>query len=225
MNKNLHRRAALFGIFTAFLLAAGCGKEEAEVTVPHVEMAEKPSVNQTEEQKEAELGLETSPGTVIGEEEVVLMTEEGEPESVTFVRVRGNGDYSAAYDRDTFILQASEEELRFEARADEGEGMLPMFLSIRREEGISAEDLADRYVEESYEECTVEEVTVGEGEYPAVWVSYAEGTSSESRTCDIYIIRHEEELYTVWLECRVGELEKTGQEEQTILSTLRFDEG
>ena len=59
MNKNLHRRAALFGIFTAFLLAAGCGKEEAKVTVPHVEMAEKPSVNQTEEQS---WGLRLLPG-------------------------------------------------------------------------------------------------------------------------------------------------------------------
>ena len=98
-------------------------------------------------------------------------------------------------------------------------------MKLQKAEGGSAEDVADQYVLESDEECTVEETTIGEGEYAAIWVSYAEGTADTERTCDIYVFRYNDVLYTVQMDCTAGEYEKIGQAEQMILSALRFDEG
>ena len=210
---------------TVFLLCCGCGRGGAEVTVPQVEVVEEPQVSQTEEQKRAELGLDTEAGTVLGEEEVVMMTEEGEPQTTMYTRVRGNGDFSLAYNTSEFSLTASENELRFEALSDGEADAASAFLSLRKEDAPSAEELADQYVAESGEECAVEEVTVGEGEYPAIWVSYAEGTSGDSRTCDLYVFRYNEELYVAQLDCTVADYENLGSAEHMILSTLRFDEG
>lgn len=215
------RKAVIAGLLV--LAAAGltaCGGKDAEVSVPHVELAEQPKSSQTREQKDAELGLETEPGTVLGQEEVTVMEGE-EPRTVTYTRVKGNGDFSLAYDTETFSLEASEEALTFRA-LDES---VPAFVKMEKAKGASAEDVADQYVLESDEECTVEDVTVGEGEYPAVWVSYAEGTKDTERTCDIYVFRYNDVLYTVRMDCTVGTYEKIGQAEQMILSTLRFDEG
>lgn len=85
------RRGKAALCLTVFLLCCGCGRGGAEVTVPQVEVVEEPQVSQTEEQKRAELGLDTEAGTVLGEEEVVMMTEEGEPQTAMYTRVRGNG--------------------------------------------------------------------------------------------------------------------------------------
>ena len=153
------------------------------------------------------------------------MTEEGEPQTAMYTRVRGNGDFSLAYDTSEFSLTASENELRFEALSDGEADAASAFLSLRKEDAPSAEELADQYVAESGEECAVEEVTVGEGEYPAIWVSYAEGTSGDSRTCDLYVFRYNEELYVAQLDCTVADYENLGSAEHMILSTLRFDEG
>ena len=67
---------------------SACGKKDAEVSVPHVEVVEQPKISQTEEEKEAELGLETAPRTVLGQEEVTVMEGE-EPKTVLYTRVRG----------------------------------------------------------------------------------------------------------------------------------------
>ena len=206
-------------ILAAFSLSA-CGRKDAEVSVPHVEVADQPAVSQTEEEKEAELGLETAPGTVLGQEEVTVMEGE-EPKTVRYTRVRGIGDFSLAYDAETFSVEASADSLTFQA-LEEG---VPAFVRVERSDAASTEDAADQVVLESDEECTVEDVTVGEGEYPAVWVSYAEGTADTERTCDVYIFRYNDILYTVQMDCTVGDYEKIGQAEQMILSTLRFDEG
>ncbi len=58
--------------------------------MPHVEVVEQPKISQTEEEKEAELGLETAPGTVLGQEEVTVMEGE-EPKTVLYTRVRHRG--------------------------------------------------------------------------------------------------------------------------------------
>lgn len=199
---------------------SACGKKDAEVSVSHVEVVEQPKISQTEEEKEAELGLETAPGTVLGQEEVTVMEGE-EPKTVLYTRVRGIGDFSLAYDAETFSVEASADSLTFQA-LEEG---VPAFVRVERSDAASTEDAADQVVLESDEECTVEDVTVGEGEYPAVWVSYAEGTADTERTCDVYIFRYNDILYTVQMDCTVGDYEKIGQAEQMILSTLRFDEG
>ena len=53
------RRGKAALCLTVFLLCCGCGRGGAEVTVPQVEVVEEPQVSQTEEQKRAELGLDT----------------------------------------------------------------------------------------------------------------------------------------------------------------------
>ena len=82
--------------------------------MPHVEVVEQPKISQTEEEKEAELGLETAPGTVLGQEEVTVMEGE-EPKTVLYTRVRGIGDFSLAYDAETFSAEASADSLTFQA--------------------------------------------------------------------------------------------------------------
>ena len=82
--------------------------------MPHVEVVEQPKISQTEEEKEAELGLETAPGTVLGQEEVTVMEGE-EPKTVLHTRVRGIGDFSLAYDAETFSVEASADSLTFQA--------------------------------------------------------------------------------------------------------------
>ena len=158
------RLAAALCILGCLCVLGGCGKEDAEVAVPQVEVVEEPQISQTEEQKEAELGLDTQAGTELGEEEITVMTDEGEPETAVYTRVRGIGDFSIAYDAEEFTLTASENELRFEPVVSGAEGTeagagtagdAKIFLSIRTEEAPSAEELADQYVAESNEECTV----------------------------------------------------------------------
>ena len=98
------RLAAALCMLGCLCVLGGCGKEDAEVAVPQVEVVEEPQISQTEEQKEAELGLDTQAGTELGEEEITVMTDEGEPETVVYTRVRGIGDFSIAYDAEEFTL-------------------------------------------------------------------------------------------------------------------------
>ncbi len=71
----------------------------------------------------------------------------------------------------------------------------------------------------------MEEVTIGEGEYPAFWVRYGTETPDGEKVCDRYILRHNERLYVVQIDCSLDLCDTAGAEQQTILSTLRFDEG
>ena len=144
------------GILGSALLG-GCGGSSAEVTVPQAEVIEQPQISQTEEQREAQLDPESEAGTVLGEEEVTVMSPEGEPQTALYTRIRGNGDFSIAYDKSRFSIAASAGELRFEPSEEQE----PAFLSIRTEEAASAEELADQYVADSGEECSVEEMTIG----------------------------------------------------------------
>ena len=64
------------GILGSALLG-GCGGSSADVTVPQAEVIEQPQISQTEEQREAQLDPESEAGTVLGEEEVTVMSPEG----------------------------------------------------------------------------------------------------------------------------------------------------
>ncbi len=64
-------------------------------------------------------------------------------------------------------MEASADSLTFQA-LEEG---VPAFVRVERSDAASTEDAADQVVLESDEECTVEDVTVGEGEYPGCMVS------------------------------------------------------
>ena len=78
------KRFSAFFVLLTVVLSCGCGRGDAEVAVPHVNVAEQPQITQTEEQKEAELGLDTEAGTVLGEEEVTVMTPEGANDKVVW---------------------------------------------------------------------------------------------------------------------------------------------
>jgi len=199
----------------------GCGKEVAEIAVPETAG---PQVEVTETAETAELSLDTKPGSILGEEEVILMLD-GQPECVVYTRIQGNEDYSVAYDPEQFSVSVTEKEVRFTAIDFDEACETPVVLSIRTTEGESAEVLAEQYVSESNEECRIEEVTIGEGEYPAFGVSYAEGTEADSRTCDIYVLRLNQQLYVIQIDCLASVYENLGAVQHTILSTLRFHEG
>ena len=82
-----HKKIGL-GLFIALLLC-GCQKKPAEDTgILNVQEAEKPEIRQTEEQAAAALNPDTMPGTVLGEEEVLVLKEDSF-ESVLYERVRG----------------------------------------------------------------------------------------------------------------------------------------
>lgn len=207
----------------------GCGRDGGdltkEVSVPEVQQAEEDE-NETviSGEQPASAAAENVPGTVLGEEEVILMAE-GEPVSVSYSRIQGMEGFTIAYDPASFTLEASEQELCFYAGAYGADSETPVFVKISETEGASTESLIERYVADSNEECTVEEVTIGEGEYPASWISYSEGTDNKSRTCDLYVFRYNEKLYTVQMDCFVEAYEGLGAAQESILSTLRFDEG
>lgn len=212
----------------------GCGKAESDETeVPQVKMAEisaeEQETGQIENDPENEenpvpIETENAPGTLLGEEEVILM-EEGQAVAVSYTRIQGMEDFTIAYDPDFFTFDADEKELRFDAVSYGKDSSTPVFVRITETDGDSVEALADQYVSESNEECLTEEVTIGEGEYPAIWVNYAEGTDASSRTCDMYVLRYNEKLYVVQMDCFVEAYESLGAVQESILSTLRFDEG
>jgi len=202
------------------VLMCGCKKETGEVAVPEVQVAEQTQETAEPAGQETEpLELDTAPGTELGQEEVAVM-KEGEMETLLYTRVQGMEGVSAAYNPEQFSVQAEEGKLCFTALE-----FPEAVLTIREDESDSAEGLADQYVYDSNEECTVEEITVGEGEYMAIWVSYSTGTAPEDKLCDYYIIRHGERLYVAELVCTQELAEGLGQEQYVILSTLRFDEG
>lgn len=204
------------------VIACGCGeKETGEVSVPQGQEAEEETAAEPIPEP-IEVG--TAPGTVLGEEKIVLM-QEGEPKTCSYTRIQGLEGFTIAYDPEIFTLEASEKEICFDTWSYGQDSDTPVFVRIQETQGDSAEALADQYAAESDQECIVEGVTVGEGEYPAIWVSYAEGTDPESRTCDIYVIRYNERLYVVQMDCFVESYEGMGAAQESLLSTLRFDEG
>lgn len=227
----MRRRMFLFCLILSAVLW-GCSRDGGdltkEVSVPEVQQAEQAEEDENETdisgEQPASAAAENVPGTVLGEEEVILMAE-GEPVSVSYSRIQGMEGFTIAYDPVSFTLEASEQELCFYAGAYGADSETPVFVKISETEGASTESLIERYVADSNEECTVEEVTIGEGEYPASWISYSEGTDNKSRTCDLYVFRYNEKLYTVQMDCFVEAYEGLGAAQESILSTLRFDEG
>ncbi len=225
VNGQMRRKLGLlFCIGMCAGMLAGCQRETAEITVPETELQwEEQGVPEIEVSEE-EVSLDTSAGTVLGEEEILVLVE-GEAQCMQYTRIQGNGDYSLAYDAKQFVLQKSEAELLLESAVFGCDSDTPVFLRVYKENTESAEALAEQFVLESNEECSAEELTVGEGEYPAIWVGFAEGMEADSRTCDWYLLRHNEQLYVVQMVCFLEAQEGLGGTMQTILSTLRFSEG
>lgn len=216
--KKLHKRIGLY--LSAAVLLCGCQKKPADDTgVLQVQEAKEPEVRQTEEQAAAALDPDTQPGTVLGEEEVLVLKGDAF-ETALYERVQGLEGSSVAYDPERFSLEIEDGKLVFRFREQE-----EVFLSMGEGKGDSAEAAAEQYVYDSGEECTVEEVTVGEGEYSAFWVRYMAKAQNGEKICDRYTLRYNGILYAVQMDCDAELYETVGAELQTILSTLRFDEG
>ena len=227
------KRLALLCLVSAAVLCGCKGTKTGEVSVPEVqdigqtgteEVGAEVEAGEAEVQEPDPIVVGKEPGSVLGEEEIVLM-QEGETVTVPYNRIQGINDFTIAYDPESFTLEAGDRELCFYSYSYGADSETPVFVKITESEEESAEALADQYVADSNEECMVEEVTIGEGEYPATWISYSEGTDAKSRTCDIYIFRYNEKLYVVQMDCFVEAYESLGAIQESILSTLRFDEG
>lgn len=217
-------QAWLFLVLLTFLCGCSAGRT-SEVAVPEeqTEQSEE-AVPEEPEAVPEPIEVGTEPGTVLGEEKIVLMQGE-EAQTVPYTRIQGLEGFTIAYDPEYFTLEVSEKELCFQSYAYGPESETPVSVRITEMEGASAQALADQYAAESNQECLMEEVTAGEGEYPAIWVSYSEGMDPESRTCDLYVIRYNEKLYVVQMDCFVEGYEEMGAAQESLLSTLRFDEG
>lgn len=218
------KRLALLCLVSAAVLCGCKGTRTGEVSVPEVQDIGQMGTGEAEVQEPDPIVVGKEPGSVLGEEEIVLM-QEGETVTVPYNRIQGINDFTIAYDPESFTLEAGDRELCFYSYSYGADSETPVFVKITESEEESSEALADQYVADSNEECMVEEVTIGEGEYPATWISYSEGTDAKSRTCDIYIFRYNEKLYVVQMDCFVEAYESLGAIQESILSTLRFDEG
>lgn len=218
------KRLTLLGLVFATVLCGCGGTRTGEVSVPEVQDIGQAGIEEEEVQEPEPIVVGKEPGSVLGEEEVVLM-QEGETVSVPYNRIQGINDFTIAYDPESFTLETANNELCFYSHSYGADSDTPVFVKIAESDEESSETLADEYVADSNEECMVEEVTIGEGEYPATWISYSEGTDAGSRTCDIYIFRYNEKLYVAQMDCFVEAYESLGAIQESILSTLRFDEG
>ena len=220
----MRKRLTLLCLAAIAVLCGCSGTRTGEVSVPEVQDIGQAGIEEEEVQEPEPIVVGKGPGSVLGEEEVVLMRE-GETVSVPYNRIQGINDFTIAYDPESFTLEIANNELCFYSHSYGADSETPVFVKITESEEESSETLADQYVADSNEECMVEEVTIGEGEYPAAWISYSEGTDSGSRTCDIYIFRYNERLYVAQMDCFVEAYESLGAIQESILSTLRFDEG
>ena len=155
-------------------------------------------------------------------EVVTVFTGEEELER-TFRRVQGNYGYSIAYDEEYLSFQP--DELLDQIASVEAETLdtaqVRMYISENLEYAL--EELADQIVLGCDQECLVEETVIGEEEYPATWISYAE--ESKGGTYKV-------EYYLIGFENRVMEIQVIYQEEtmdeyygliQVVLSTLRLE--
>ncbi len=229
-------------------LLAGCGKKE-EAVVFVEEAAEEDTVLPKEEPVEgegkgaAEPGLPKElpePGTVLGEEEMLLYLD-GEEQTLLLRRVQGSFGYSLAFEGDTYALVAGEvedvvvlaealpaaqvqegQETAGEAGA-EAQGGGPVYMTISENLDYALEELADELVLTCDVECLVEEITIGEEEYPAIWISYMREENGEAYQVDTYLVGFETHVFQIEMECPEQELGSRGDVQQIILSTLRFD--
>lgn len=225
----------------------GCGKkEEAVVFVEEAPKEESQLIDEGEWVDEGGIGGANSqsgeqpePGAVLGEETIFLYQGE-EGQQMILKRVQGSFGYSLAYtgDAHTFCLagtdvQAASGEENLEEPGDllvpaeygGDPGNSPVTLTIGENLDYALEELADEIVLTCEEECLVEETWIGEEEYPATWITYTEETEEGTRQVDYYLAGFETHLFVIKTVCPLDELGSQGEDQQLILSTLRFDSG
>ena len=210
---------------------AGCGKkEEAVVFVEEApeEDTAAPEEEFLDEQNTKAASEKTAgwaePGSVLGEEQMSLYLGE-EERKLTLRRTQGSFGYSLAFDPEVYMLEIGEE--KDAVRGVEGTGndqaAGQVLMTISENLDYALEELADELVWNCQEECLVEELTIGEEEYPAIWISYTTEEEGQLRQVDIYLVGFETHVFEIEMECPEQELDTRGADQQIILSTLRFD--
>ena len=225
-------------------LAPGCGKKE-EAVVFVEEATEEDTVLPQDEPVEGEgkvleepgLPKEASqPGTVLGEEEMLLYLD-GQEQTLLMRRVQGSFGYTLAFEGSKYALVAGEMEDMVvstqgdPAEAQEGVGEQErgavadgqVYMTISENLDYALEELADELVLTCDVECLVEELTIGEEEYPAIWISYTREEDGQFVQVDTYLVGFETHVFQIEIECPEQELGTRGDVQQIILSTLRFD--
>jgi len=216
--------------FTFWL--TGCEKQQeavisVETEVMEEEMAEsvESSLQVREESdvvKVLPIPAETEPGAVLKAEEVTLYTEMGEVQK-TFYRMRGNYGYSIALDMDylKFVLDESADRIfvNRSANAEASEALLLISENLE----YALEELADEIVLSCSQECLVEEVVLGEEDYPATWITYTENTERGTHQVEYYLIGFENRVIEIQLICMESAMDTYYDIMQVTLSTLRLD--
>lgn len=214
---------------------SGCGKkEEAVVFVEEAPKEETQLIDEGEWMDEngrsaADIssGEEALPGTVLGEETFFLYQGE-EGQQMVLQRVQGSFEYSLAYDAKVFVFSADKEgdmilSEEYAASSLEEETEPAVFcMTICENMDYALEELADQIVLICEQECLVEDTWIGEEEYPAVWITYTEERNGTSCQIDYYLAGFEDRVFQIQMICPEEELETWGEQQQLILSTLRF---
>lgn len=235
------------GILGLAAVLWGCGnKEEAVVFVEEAPKEETQPVDEEAwedgssiSSPESQPGERPEPGNVLGEETIFLYQGE-EGQQMTLQRVQGSFGYSLAYTANTHAFCPAEPEAQTasgESALEEPGDMLvpaeygeepessPVFMAISENLEFALEELADEIVFNCQEECLVEEIWIGEEEYPATWITYTEETEGRMRQVDYYLAGFETHVFVIKMVCPLDELESWSGDQQLILSTLHFDSG
>lgn len=208
---------------------SGCQKqEEAVISVTVAEPLEEESAKPLDKKDaSSDLAAESAieqvlPGAVFGEEEVLMYSEEQEIIK-TLQRVQGNYGYSLAYEAEMFTFSMDETEDCLFPIETESRESAKAFLAISENLDYALEELADELVLNCEEECLVEEVSVGEEEYPAIWISYTEETEQGPRQVEYYLIGFENRVFQIELSCMEEVMEAYYDGLQIALSAMRLD--
>ncbi len=163
-----------------------------------------------------------APGTFLQEERVLTYTDAGAV-YMNFYRMQGNYGYSVAFDIEKFCFELDESVDRIYINGSNRPDASDAVLYISENAEYALEELADKIVLECKQECNVEEVTIGEEEYPATWITYQENTERGTRKTDYYLIGYENRVLEIQLICS-EEMDQSYYEQlQIILSTIRLD--
>lgn len=244
------RRPAGFLFLTILGLAAmlpGCGKkEEAVVFVEEAPKEETQLIDEEEWEDESGIssvetkaGEQPEPGAVLGEETIFLYQGE-EGQQMILQRIQGSFGYSLAYTADAYKFCLAEPGAQNtsgeEPWGETGDLLVPVEygtepenspvrMTIAENMDYALEELADEIVFTCEEECLVEEIWIGEEEYPATWITYTEETETGTFQVDYYLTGFETHVFVIKMVCPLDDLGSWGEDQQLILSTLRFDSG
>ena len=210
MRKGFGVRAVLFGCLA--LMLCGCEPRKEAVISLDAEGAQETDL----------LAGFPAPGTVLGIEEVVLYRD-GQEESLQLQREQGSCGYSMAYDTRVLTLELTDAKDVLLPDGQNSPDAAEAYLTIEENVEYAVEELADELVLSCDWECSVEELTIGEEEYPATWICCTEESGQEALQVEYYLVGFETHVFQIRLVCKETATEELYENLQVALSTLRFD--